>query len=85
MRLNAFLSWGISFWNLNKIYLLQNMRKMTHPFFHDASILVSVGIFLTHRFEIVGVFAHIYASETPSIWSSAVLLEIALDGAKWGY
>ena len=34
------------------------MRKMTHPFFHDASILVSVGVFLTHRFETVGVFAH---------------------------
>ena len=41
-----------------KIFLLQNMRKMMNPFFHDASILVSVGVFLTHRFETVGVFAH---------------------------
>ena len=50
---------NLSFWNLKKkIFLLQNMRKMTHPFFHDASILVSVGVFLTHRFETVGVFAH---------------------------
>ena len=34
------------------------MRKMTHVFFQDASILVSVGVFLTHQFETVGVFAH---------------------------
>ena len=49
------------------------MRKMTHPFFHDASILVSVGVFLTHRFETVGVFAHFLCvknAKTPSIWSS---------------
>ena len=46
---------------------------MTHPFFHDASILVSVGLFLTHRFETVGVFAHFLCvknAKTPSIWSS---------------
>ena len=73
MRLSAFLSRGISFWNLKKIFLLQKMRKMTHPFFHDASILVSVGVFLTHRFETVGVFAHFLCvknAKTPSIWSS---------------
>ena len=49
------------------------MRKMTHPFFHDASILVSVGVFLTHRFETVGVFAPFLCvknAKTPSIWSS---------------
>ena len=49
------------------------MRKMTHPFFHDASILVSVGVFLTHQFETVGVFAHFLCvknAKTPSIWSS---------------
>ena len=49
------------------------MRKMMHPFFHDASILVSVGVFLTHRFETVGVFAHFLCvknAKTPSIWSS---------------
>ena len=49
------------------------MRKMTHPFFHGASILVSVGVFLTHRFETVGVFAHFLCvknAKTPSIWSS---------------
>ena len=61
MRLSAFLSLGISFWNLKNIFCsnldMLNMRKMTHPFFHDASILVSVGVFLTHRFEAVGVFA----------------------------
>ena len=76
MRLTAFLSWGISFWNLKKKnFLLQNMRKMTHLFFHDASILVSVGVFLTHRFETVGVFAHFLCvknAKTPSIWSSDV-------------
>ena len=41
--------------------------------FHDASILVSVGVFLTHRFETVGVFAHFLCvknAKTPSIWSS---------------
>ena len=51
------------------------MRKMTHPFFHDASILVSVGVFLTHRFETVGVFVHFLCvknAKTPSIWSSAI-------------
>ena len=31
---------------------------MTHPFFHDAPILVPLGVFLTHRFETVGVFAY---------------------------
>ena len=49
------------------------MRKMTHPFFHKASILVSVGVFLTHRFETAGVFAHFLCvknTKTPSIWSS---------------
>ena len=56
-----------------KIFLLQNMCKMTHPFFHDASIPVSVGVFLTHRFEIVGVSAQFLCvknAKTPSIWSS---------------
>ena len=46
---------------------------MTHPFLHDASILVSVGVFLMHRFETVGVFAHFLCvknAKTPSIWSS---------------
>ena len=60
---------------LKKIFLIQNMRNMTHPFFHDASILVSVGVFLTHRFETVGVFAHFLCvknAKTPSIWSSAL-------------
>ena len=49
------------------------MRKMTHPFFHDASILASVGVFLTHLFETVGIFAHFLCvknAKTPSIWSS---------------
>ena len=58
---------------LKKIFLIQNMRNMTHPFFHDASILVSVGVFLTHRFETVGVFAHflcVQNAKTPSIMSS---------------
>ena len=58
---------------LKKIFFIQNMRNMTHPFFHDASILVSVGVFLTHRFETVGVFAHFLCvknAKTPSIWSS---------------
>ena len=75
MLLSAFLSLGISFWNLKKkIFLVQNMRKMTHPFFQDASILVSVGVFLTHPFETAGVFAHFLCvkyAKTPSIWSSA--------------
>ena len=60
---------------LKKIFLIQNMRNTTHPFFHDASILVSVGVFLTHRFETVGVFAHFLCvknAKTPSIWSSAL-------------
>ena len=74
MCLSAFLLLGISFWNSKKkIFLLQNMRKMTHPFFHDASILVSVGIFLTHRFETGGVFAHFLCVKNAkrfSIWSS---------------
>ena len=43
--------------------------------FHDASILVSVDVFLTHRFETVGVFAHflffVKNAKTLSIWSSA--------------
>ena len=80
MRLSAFLSWGISFWNLKKKSFASNMRKMTHPFFHDASILVSVGVFLTHRFETVGVFAHFLCvknAKTPSIWSSGSTSEIA--------
>ena len=66
MRLSAFLSLGMSFWNLKKkrIYMLENMRKMMHPFFHDASILVSVGVFLTHWFETVGVFAHFLCVKT---------------------
>ena len=61
MGLSAFLS------------LLQNMRKMTHPFFHDASILVSVRVFLTHQFQTADVFAHFLCvknAKTPSIWSS---------------
>ena len=52
------------------------MRKMTHPFFHDVSILVSVDVFLTHRFETVGVFAHFLCvknAKTPSIWSSVYI------------
>ena len=32
--------------------------KLTHQFFHDASILVSVGVFLMHRYATVGIFAH---------------------------
>ena len=76
MRLNAFLSLGISFWNLKtKIFLLQNRRKMTHPFFHDASILVSVGVFLTHQFETEGIFAHFLCvknTKTSSILSSEI-------------
>ena len=49
------------------------MRKRTHLFFHGASILVSVGVYLMHRFETVGVFAHFLCvknAKTPSIWSS---------------
>ena len=52
------------------------MRNMTHLFFLDASILVSVGVFLTHRFETVGVFAHFLCvknAKTPSIWSSVCM------------
>ena len=52
------------------------MRKMTHPFFHGASILVPVGVFLVHRFETVGVFARFLCvknAKTPSIWSSAFI------------
>ena len=58
-----------------KIFLIQNMRNMTHTFFHDASILVSVGVFMTHRFETGGVFAHFLCvknAKTPSIWSSVL-------------
>ena len=62
------------YWNLKKKSFCSNICiKMTHPFFHDALILVSVGIFLTHRFETVGVFAHFLCvknAKTPSIWSS---------------
>ena len=57
------------------------MRNMTHPYLHDASILVSVGVFLTHRFETVGVFAHFLCvknAKTPSIWSSALFFEISV-------
>ena len=44
---------------LKTTLLLQHMRKNdASVFFHDASILLSVGVFLTHRFETVGVFAH---------------------------
>ena len=81
MRLSAFLSLGISFWNLKKIVVLQNMHKMTHPFFHDASILVLVGVFLTHRVETVGVCAHFLSvknAKTPSIWSSGLSIYIYL-------
>ena len=49
------------------------MGKMTHPFFHGASILVSVGVFLTQWFETVGVFAHFLClknAKMPSILSS---------------
>ena len=60
------------------------MRKLTHPFFHDASILVSVGVFLTHRFETLRVFAHFLCvknAKTPSIWSSGegILNELKSD------
>ena len=64
MRLSAFLSLGISFWKMKKIFLLQKMGKMRLPFFHDASIWVSVGVFLTHRFETAGVLPIFFASET---------------------
>ena len=76
MRLSAVLEFE------KKIFLLQNMRKMTHPFFHDASILVSVGVFLTHRFETVGVFDHFLCvknAKTPSIWSSVFVTKV-LEG-----
>ena len=56
-----------------KIFLVQNMRKMTHASFHDASILVSVGVFLTHPFETAGIFAHFLCvkyAKTPSFRSS---------------
>ena len=58
----------------NNSFCSNTCVKITHPFFHDASILVSVGVFLTHRFETLGVFAHflcIKNAKTPSIWSSA--------------
>ena len=60
VRLSALFSLGISFCNLIRNVIAQNMRKMTHhffhhQFFHDASILVSVGAFLVHRFETVDV------------------------------
>ena len=44
-----------------KIFLLQNMRKMTLHFFHDASILVSVGVFLKHQFGTAGAFIHFHS------------------------
>ena len=76
-RLSAFLSLGISFRNFEKkIFLLQNMRKMTHLLFHNASILVSLAVFLMHRFETVGIFAHFLCVKnaiTPSIWCSAFI------------
>ena len=62
------------------------MHKMTHPFFHDASILVSVGVFLTHRFETVGVFVHFLCvknAKTPSIWSSEFFVPSTLVAAKF--
>ena len=34
------------------------------PLFHDASILVSVGVFLTHQIETVGVFAYFLCVKT---------------------
>ena len=42
-------SLGDIFLDLKKIFLLQNMHKMTLAFLHDASILVSVGSFLMHQ------------------------------------
>ena len=39
---------------INAKKVISDMRKMMHPFVQDASILVSVGVFLTHRFEAVG-------------------------------
>ena len=69
-----------------KILLLQNMRKMTHLFFHDASILVTMGVFLTHRYETVGVFAHFLCvknAKTPSIWSSDYVSTTEKQCSDW--
>ena len=48
-----------------KYFLLQNMRKMALPFFHDASILALVGVFLTP--SVLYIFS---ASKMLLIWSS---------------
>ena len=53
------------------------MRKMTHSFFHDASILVSVGVFLTHRFETVRVFAHFLCVKN-ALYLELCILEICV-------
>ena len=61
-------------YNIMARHFLWRGIKMTHPFFHNASIMVLVGVFLTHWFETVGVFAHFLCvknAKTPSIWSSA--------------
>ena len=63
----------LEFEKKQKLFLLQHMSKNDTSAFHDASILVSVGVSLTHRFETVGVFAHflcVKKAKTPSIWSS---------------
>ena len=52
------------------------------PFFHDASILVSEGIFLPHQFETAEVFTHflyVKKSKMPSIWSSGKLSPVTFD------
>ena len=52
------------FLEFEKMFFLRDMCKMTHmhkmklPFFHDASVLVSAGIFLAHQFGTAGVFIH---------------------------
>ena len=50
---------------------------MRLPIFDDASILVSVGVFLTHQFETAGVFTHLFASEMQRRRLSGALSNIA--------
>ena len=59
--------------------MLQNMCKMTHLVFRDASMLVSVGIFLMHWFETVDVFAHFLCVKKAKCPLSGALPEYSLQ------
>ena len=64
------------YWNLKKkLFLLQHMRKNDASVFHDASSLVSVGVFLMHRFETVGVFAHFLCVKNAKLPLSGALVK----------